>query len=146
MTIGEWMLCIILICFGLCIVGVSLITLILNTRKNETMLEMQINASKLHSTQHVETMKYEDLLKIVETITNFHITKLMTQNMKSMSSDEERSLFIDDCLPQLCVDIYTSLSESFLRGILSYVSESYFKNYIKDTTRLLLIARMNLGK
>ena len=60
MTIGEWILCIILICFGLCIVGVSLITLILNTRKNETMLEMQINASKVHSTQHVETMKYED--------------------------------------------------------------------------------------
>lgn len=112
-------------------------------KQNKAMLEMQINASKQASVDHVTKASFDDLLKILDKIIAFHTSGMLVNASKIYDlNSEEKSLMLDDLIVEISTKVSASLSENFMTGLLCYVKRDYIMNYIKDTVRLQLIVRI----
>lgn len=143
MTIVEGMTCALIILLMICI----LVSLIFNLRetakKNEGMLQVQIEAAKVKSTEHVTKLSFDDAVKIVNHLIGFYVSNVILMNGLKEKTADEISAVQDSLVINISTQVRLAMSEQLTTSIQNYVTTDYLNIMIKDTTRLVLIAKLN---
>lgn len=112
------------------------------TKDKSMEFEIKMEAAKSSGISHINTMSYKDLLSIVDSNIAYYVNDAMlSSGLVSAKSDEERSIQFNDIHVSIASKVEMSLSDSVKKAILNYVSQEHLRIYIKDTTRILLIAK-----
>ena len=136
-------LTLIMICILICIcIGFSVIQY-KDMKQRQLEFQIKIEAAKNTKDSHVRSMSYKDLLSIIDTNMVYYVDQsILISEIVSKKSDEERSLIFNDILTSTCAQVDLSLSTAVKEALLTYISESHLHTYIKDRTRILLIAKI----
>lgn len=118
----------------------------ITTRKNEGMIQAQIEASKIKRTDHVNTLSYDALLKIINDIIGFYISDYILIKGLLIKSDDEMSIIIDNVLVDICSSVYSAMSVELRQAMLNYVTEDHLKLLIKDNCRIVIIHKLQPQK
>ena len=60
-----------------------------------------------------------------------------------LKDSDQLSTVMDDLLTKICTDVKMSMSEPLKTSSLNYVTDEYLNITIKDTSRLVLTAKIN---
>ena len=131
---------------SICILICSLYTIARTAIKNEKMLEMQIEASKIKKTDHVNTMKFDDITGIINNLINFYTSEeIMRQGIFDKTTDEI-SLILDKLIIEISTKVTLAMSTELIDAFTNYTTKEHLLEYTKSTTRLNLITRIETKK
>ena len=112
-------------------------------KQREMEFNIKIEAAKNSKNSNIKSMNYKDLLSIIDTNMVYYVDQtILISGIATKKSDEERSLIFSDLLASTCAQIELSLSSSVKETLLDFISETHLHTYIKDRTRILLIAKI----
>lgn len=110
-------------------------------RKRE--FDIKLEAAKASANAKVESLSYKELLAIVDQNMKYYVGQaILTSGIVNKKNDEERSLVINEILISTCAQVEMSISVNVKEAILKYVTLNHLQTYIKDATRLMLIAEI----
>ena len=112
-------LMIICIAIALCIMILTGFNIVLTTRKNEAMLIAQIEASKVKKTDHITTMKFDDILDIITKLIHFYVSEKILELGLISKNDEEISIVIDNMIIDVSTSVTSSLSNELMNSLLN---------------------------
>ena len=135
-------LIIICIAISLCIMVLTGFNIVLTTRKNEAMLKAQIEASKIKKTDHINTMKFDDILGVINKLINFYVSEKVLELGLINKNDDEISIVIDNMIVDVSTLVTSSLSDKIIEALLNYVTKDHMQRYIVSTIRLEIVARL----
>lgn len=138
----DIMLMIIGIIVGICILAATIMNLVITTMKNEGMLKAQIEASKVKRTDHINTLPYDSIVKIINELIGFYISDFVLIKGLDLKKQDELSIAIDSILTEVCVSVYNAMSNELKQAFLNYATEDHLKMVIKDNARIVLVAKL----
>ena len=110
-------------------------------RKQE--FEIKLTAAETARNSHIVNMNYKDLLSIVDTNMIYYVDQeILLSGILNKKSDEEKSINFNNILISICSKVETSLSNDVKEALLFFITEEHFRTYIKDSSRVLLIAKI----
>lgn len=114
-----------------------------NAQNRNREFKIKMEAAKVAKNSHILNMPYKDLLGIVDINMVYYVTEtVLTSGLHEMKTDEERSLEFNDALLTVCTKVRLSLSDDLIQALLFYISEDHLNIYIKDSARILLVAKI----
>lgn len=119
-------------------------TIFINTRKNEGMIQAQIEAGKVTRSNHVTTLPYDASKKIISDLISMYTADALLVGGFKSKKPEEISLAMDDMTIDICMSVWEAMSNELKQSMLFYVTEKHLKIAIKDEVRLNLVARLSL--
>ena len=130
---------------SICIIALVGFNITLTTRKNEAMLMAQIESSKVKRTDHINTMKFDDITDIITKLIHFYVSEKILEMGLIDKNDEELSIIIDNMIIDVSTLVTSSLSEPLLDSLMNYTTKEHMQRFIASTTRLEIIARLSLS-
>lgn len=130
---------------SVCIMVLVGFNIILTTRKNEAMLMAQIEASKVKRTDHITTMKFDDIVAIITNLIHFYVSEKIVEMGLIDKNDEELSIIIDNMIIDVSTLVTSSLSGPLLDSLMNYTTKEHMQRFISSTTRLEIIARLSMS-
>lgn len=109
-------------------------------KKTQDSLMIQIEAAKAKKNSHLMTIPYADLLGIINNLINFYVKSAVLEFPLTTKTQTELSVLMDDILIQICTNVRMAMSEDIQEAMTSYVTEAHMMQYIKNTTRLILLS------
>ena len=143
MTIGEIMMCSLIVLLMICILISVIFNLRETAKKNECMLKIQIEASKVKSVEHITKLSFDECIKIMNNIIGFYVSNTILLNGLQSKDSNTISAVLDDLIIEISTQVRMSMSEELTNAILNYVTKDYLNNIIKDTVRIVLMAKIN---
>ena len=143
MTIGEIMMCSLIVLLMVCILASVIFNLRETAKKNEGMLKIQIEASKVKSVEHITKLSFDECIKIMNNIIGFYVSNTILLNGLQSKDSNTISAVLDDLIIEISTQVRMSMSEELTNAILNYVTKDYLNNIIKDTVRIVLMAKIN---
>lgn len=142
MTILEIMAVSLIVLIMICILISVIFNLRETAKKNEIMLQIQIEASKVKSVDHITKLPFDECIKIINNIIGLYTTNsILINGLKSKDADAI-SAVLDELIIELSTQVRMSMSEELTRAILNYVTKDYLNNLIKDSVRIVLLAKL----
>ena len=109
----------------------------------EREFQIKLKSAETARNAHILNMSYKDLMSVVDTNMVYYIDQaILVSGISNKESDEERSLDFNALLLQVCTNVEMSMSDSLKEAILFYISEEHLRTYIKDSSRILMIAKI----
>ena len=142
MTIGEIMMCSLIVLLMICILVSVIFNLRETAKKNEGMLNIQIEASKVKSVEHITKLSFDECIKIMNNIIGFYVSNTILLNGLQSKDSNTISAVLDDLIIEISTQVRMSMSEELTNAILNYVTKDYLNNIIKDTVRIVLMAKI----
>lgn len=143
MTIVEIMTCILIILIMVCILACVIFNLRETAKKNEGMLKVQIEAAKVKRTDHVDKLSFDDCIKIINHLIGFYVSSTILLYGLQMKNSDELSTILDELVINISTQVTTAMSNELTACFLTYVSNDYLMVMIKDTTRIVLTAKLD---
>ena len=143
MTIGEIMMCSLIVLLMISILVSVIFNLRETAKKNEGMLKIQIEASKVKSVEHITKLSFDECIKIMNNIIGFYVSNTILLNGLQSKDSNTISAVLDDLIIEISTQVRMSMSEELTNAILNYVTKDYLNNIIKDTVRIVLMAKIN---
>lgn len=143
MTIVEIMTCALIVFLMISILVCLIFNLRETAKKNEGMLKVQIEAAKVKGVDHITKMSFDDATKILHHLIGFYVSNAILVNGLLSKDSDQLSTVMDDLLTKICTDVKMSMSEPLKTSFLNYVTDDYLNIMIKDTSRLVLTAKIN---
>ena len=106
------------------------------------MLKAQIEASKIKKTDHINTMKFDDILGVINKLINFYVSEKILELGLINKNDDEISIVIDNMIVDVSTLVTSSLSDEIIKALLNYVTKDHMQRYIVSTIRLEIVARL----
>lgn len=105
--------------------------------------EVKLKAAATAKNSHILNMGYKDLLSIVDNNMLYYVEQeILVSGISNKESDEEKSLHFNTLLIDTCAKVETSLSPDLKEALLFYITEDHLRTYIKDSCRVILIAKI----
>ena len=92
--------------------------------------------------QVLTTMSYTSIMEIIDKMIHFEVSNTILKNGLRNKTEEELSVILDNHILTISESVYTSISNSLLTVVQYYITDNYLKKYIKDTTRIILVANL----
>lgn len=136
-------MCIIAIYTALLMIGTYMaVTVRQETKRKQNEFDLKLQIAQIKRNEVVPKMSYGDLMKLVRENIMFYTDKVMlTYGLFTKTTNEERSVLMDDALKEICGLTHGSLSKDVLDSILAFVTEDHLASYIALNARLILIAK-----
>lgn len=135
-------------CIG-CLFALLLISIMLFIKYAESVqqrkqeFEIKLQAASTAKNSHILNMGYKDLLSIVDTNMLYYVDQeILVSGISNKESDEEKSIHFNTLLIDVCTRVETSLSKDLKEALYFYVTEEHLRTYIKDSCRVILIAKI----
>lgn len=138
---GLMIICIVV---SVCILVLTGYNIYLTTIKNEAMLKAQIEAAKVKKTEHINTMKFDDIMNIIAKLIDFYVSEKILELGLITKSDDEISIAIDNMVIDVSTYVTSSLSNEIMISVLNYVTKEHLYRYIASTIRLQIVARLRI--
>lgn len=137
LSITTLIIMILLIAIGfICVFGYSVMI-----RKQE--FEIKLKAAETAKNTHIINMPYKDLLSIIDTNMAYYIDQaIVSSRILELETDEQLSLQFNTVLVSVCAEVSMSLSDDVKRALEFYVSPDHIRTYIKDSCRIILLAKI----
>lgn len=87
-------------------------------------------------------MSYTSIMDIIDKMIHFEVSNTILKNGLRIKTDEELSVILDNYILSISETVYTSISNDLLTVVQYYITDNYLKSYIKDTTRVILVANL----
>ena len=128
------------------ILAVTLTFMVYTIKRDSQIREREFNvkmaAAQMANTNGITSMKYTDLLSIIDKNMEYYVNQSILLSGVLKKTSEEKSLVINDILSTTCAQIECSISDKVKQALLNYITEEYLQTYIKDTTRVLLLYKI----
>ena len=125
------------------VLGFMVFTIYRDCRHREMEFQLKLESIKHAGASNIKSMSFKDLLNIIDTNMGYYVDQaILVSGINLKKSDEERSIIFNDVLISTCAQTESSLSLDVRNAILAFVSENHLQTYIKDRTRILLIAKI----
>ena len=111
-------------------------------KSREQEFQIKLEMAKTSKNNHILNMPYKDLMTVVDVNMMYYVEQAIVESGIHSVSDEEKSVQFNPLLISICTNIEMSLSEDLIKAIEFYVTHDYIKTYIKDSSRLLLLAKI----
>ena len=82
-------------------------------------------------------------MKIMNNIIGFYVSNTILLNGLQSKDSNTISAVLDDLIIDISTQVRMSMSEELTNAILNYVTKDYLNNIIKDTVRIVLMAKIN---
>ena len=138
---GLMIICIVV---SICILVLTGYNIYLTTIKNEAMLKAQIEAAKVKKTEHINTMKFDDIMNIIAKLIDFYVSEKILELGLINKNDDEISIAIDNMVIDVSTYVTSSLSNEIMISVLNYVTKEHLYRYISSTIRLQIVARLRI--
>lgn len=112
-------------------------------KSREQEFQLKLESAKSAKNSHILNMSYSDLMTIVDTNMLYYVEQsIISSGIHELKTDEQKSLQFNTVLTSVCASVEMSLSTDIKQAIYFYVAPDHLSTYIKDTGRLLLIAKI----
>lgn len=118
-----------------------------HTQDKKFEFQLKLEAIKNKKNDHVESMSYKDLLSIVNDIIGYYVNdEYLHSALPKSTTDEEITLVFNQVHKSIAAKTEMGLSQDVKNALMGYISKEHMITYIKDTSRLVLVAKIEQNR